>query len=61
MDIRNVLIKLANNTINQTEDSYKLIKNEKFRLLKKCEEVLDHKVPNSLLHTVNTIGIYILM
>lgn len=36
--------------------SYKLDKNEKFRLLKKCEEVVDHKVPNSLLHTMSTLG-----
>jgi len=56
LDIRNVIIKIANNTVNQTEVSYTLDKNEKIRLLKKCEELVDHKVPNSLLHTVNTLG-----
>lgn len=56
LDIRNVIIKIANNTVNQTKVSYTLDKNEKIRLLKKCEELVDHKVPNSLLHTVNTLG-----
>lgn len=56
LDIRNVIIKIANNTVNQTEVSYTLDKNEKIRLLKKCEELVDHKVPNSLLHTVNSLG-----
>lgn len=56
IDIKNVIIKIANNVVNQTNVSYKLDKNEKFRLLKKCEEIVDHKVPNSLLHTVNTLG-----
>ncbi|XP_022178747.1 uncharacterized protein LOC111039514 [Myzus persicae] len=56
LDIRNVIIKIANNTVNQTNVSYTLNKNEKIRLLKKCEELVDHKVPNSLLHTLNTLG-----
>lgn len=56
IDIRNVIIKIANNVVNQTNISYKLDTNEKFRLLKKCEEIVDHKVPNSLLHTINTLG-----
>jgi len=56
LDIRNSIVKIANNTVNQTKVSYSLSKNEKIRLLKKCEEVVDHKVPNSLLHTVNTLG-----
>lgn len=58
IDIKNTITKLANNTINQTNQSYKLDKNEKIRLLKKCEEVVDHKVPNSLLHTLNTLGTF---
>jgi len=56
LDIRNSIIKIANNTVNQTKESYTLSKNEKIRLLKKCEEVVDHKVPNSLLYTINTLG-----
>ncbi|VVC29627.1 Hypothetical protein CINCED_3A019577 [Cinara cedri] len=56
IDIKNVIIKIANNTINQTNTFYQLDKNEKIRLLKKCEEVVDHKVPNSILHTLNTLG-----
>ncbi|XP_015371157.1 PREDICTED: uncharacterized protein LOC107166851 isoform X2 [Diuraphis noxia] len=56
LDIRNSIIKIANNTVNQTKASYSLSKNEKIRLLKKCEEVVDHQVPNSLLHTMNTLG-----
>lgn len=49
-------MKIANNTVNQTEPSYKLDKNEKIRLLRKCAEVTDHRVPNSLLYTVKTLG-----
>lgn len=49
-------MKIANNTVNQTATSYKLDKSEKIRLLKKCEEIVDHKIPNSLLFTVNTLG-----
>lgn len=56
IDIRNVIIKIANNTVNQTQGSYILNKNEKISLLKKCDELVDHKVPNSLLHTMNTLG-----
>lgn len=56
IDIKNVITKIANNTVNETKMSHKLDKNEKFRFLKKCEEVVDHKVPNSLLHTMNTLG-----
>lgn len=56
IDIRNSILKIANNTINQTDVSYQLDKNEKIRLLKKCDEIVDHKVPNSLLHAVNTLG-----
>lgn len=56
LDIRKSIIKIADNTVNQTKVSYSLSKNEKIHLLKKCEEVVDHKVPNSLLHTVNTLG-----
>lgn len=56
IDIRNIIIKIANNTINQTNVSYKLDTNEKICLLIKCEEIVDHKVPNSLLHTMNTLG-----
>lgn len=56
IDIKNIIIKIANNIVNQSAASYKLDKNEKIRLLKKCEEITDHKVPNSLLHTVNTLG-----
>jgi len=56
IDIKNIIIKISNNTINQTKESYKLDKNEKISLLKKCDEITDHKVPNSLLHTVNTLG-----
>jgi len=59
LDIRNIIVKIANNTVNQTKVSYTLDKNEKIRLLKKCEELVDHKVPNSLLHTVNTLGKFI--
>lgn len=56
VDVRSVIIKIASNTVNQSEASYKLDKNEKIRLLKKCEEITDHRVPNSLLHTVNSLG-----
>lgn len=56
IDIRNSIKKIANNTVNQTNASYKLDINEKIRFLKKCEEIVDHKVPNSLLHTMNTLG-----
>lgn len=55
-DVKNIIIKLADNTVNQTLESYKLDKNEKIRFLKKCEEVVNHKVPNSILHTINTLG-----
>lgn len=58
IDIRNLITKIANNTVNQSEVSYKLDTNEKIRLLKKCEEITDHRVPNSLLHTVNSLGKY---
>lgn len=56
IDIKNSIKKIANNIVNQTNESYTLDSNEKIRLLKKCEEVVDHKVPNSLLHTMNTLG-----
>lgn len=58
-DIRKIIMKIANNTVNQTKISYELDKTEKFRFLKKCEEIVDHKVPNSLLYTVKTLGKYI--
>ncbi|XP_050433797.1 uncharacterized protein LOC126841388 [Adelges cooleyi] len=56
IDIRDTIKKLAESTINQTNLSYKLDTNEKISLLKKCEQMVDHRVPNSLLHTVNTLG-----
>lgn len=56
IDIKNSIKKIANNIVNQTSESYKLEINEKIRFLKKCEEIVDHKVPNSLLHTMNTLG-----
>lgn len=56
IDIRNIIIKIAKNTVNQTNVSYKLDTNEKISFLIKCEEIVDHRVPNSLLHTMNTLG-----
>ncbi|XP_050546688.1 uncharacterized protein LOC126908558 [Daktulosphaira vitifoliae] len=56
LDIRSTIEKIASRYLNETKLTYKLEPNEKLHILKKCEEIIDHRVPNSLLHSINTLG-----